>query len=64
MASRCGPSGEKASGTWHMSVDFTNLNRAFPKDCYPLPNIDKLVEVVSGYQYLSFMDAYLGYNQI
>ena len=47
-----------------MCVDFIDLNRAYPKDFYPLPNIDKLVEAASGYQYLSFMDTYLGYNQI
>ena len=34
------------------------------KDPYPLPNIDKLVDGSSGYESLSFMDAYSGYNQI
>ncbi|XP_016168479.1 uncharacterized protein LOC107611027 [Arachis ipaensis] len=33
-------------------------------DCYPLPNIDTLVDAAAGYRYLSFMDAYSGYNQI
>jgi hypothetical protein len=47
-----------------MCVDFTDLNRACPKDTYPLPNIDKLVDNSSGYKLLSFMDAYYGYNQI
>ena len=47
-----------------MCVDFTNLNRACPKDSYPLLNIDKLVDAATGYEYMSFMDTYLGYNQI
>ena len=47
-----------------MCVDFTDLNRACPKDSYPLLNIDKLVDAATGYEYLSFMDAYSGYNQI
>ena len=47
-----------------MCVDFTDLNRACPKDSYPLLHIDKLVDAATGYEYLSFMDAYSGYNQI
>jgi len=47
-----------------MCVDYTDLNRAFLKDAYPLPNIDKLVDNSSGYKLLSCMDAYFGYNQI
>jgi hypothetical protein len=45
-------------------VDFINLNKVFPKDSFPLPRIDLLVESTSGYELLSFMDAFLGYNQI
>ncbi|CAL0331301.1 unnamed protein product [Lupinus luteus] len=55
---------KKPSGKWRMCVDYTNLNKVCPKDPYPLPNIDHLVDNSSGYQYLSFMDAYSGYNQI
>ena len=47
-----------------MCADYTDLNRVCPKDAYPLPNIDKLVDNSSGYKLLSFMDAYSGYNQI
>jgi len=47
-----------------MCVDYTDLNRACPKDAYLLPNIDKLVDNSSGYKLLSFMDAYSWYNQI
>ena len=55
---------KKASGKWRMCMDYTNLNKAFPKYEYPFPNIDKLVDSSSGYKLLSFMDAYSGYNQI
>ncbi|XP_021740879.1 uncharacterized protein LOC110707181 [Chenopodium quinoa] len=47
-----------------MCVDFTNLNRACPKDFYPLPRIDQLVDSTSGHALLSFMDAFSGYHQI
>ncbi|GAU45958.1 hypothetical protein TSUD_301670 [Trifolium subterraneum] len=55
---------KKFNGKWRMCVDYTDLNRACPKDAYPLPNIDKLVDNSSGFKLLSFMDAYSGYNQI
>ncbi|RDX87985.1 hypothetical protein CR513_30478, partial [Mucuna pruriens] len=55
---------KKASEKWRICTDYTDLNKAFPKDPYPLPNIDRLVDGVSGFAFLSFMDAYLGYNQI
>jgi hypothetical protein len=55
---------KKANGKWRMCVDYTDLNMACPKDPYPLPNIDHLIDSASGYQTLSFMDAYSGYNQI
>ncbi|KAI5350866.1 hypothetical protein L3X38_003757 [Prunus dulcis] len=53
----------KAEG-WRMCVDYTNLNRACPKDSFPLPRIDQLVDATAGHALLSFMDAYSGYNQI
>ncbi|XP_065026191.1 uncharacterized protein LOC135650630 [Musa acuminata AAA Group] len=40
------------------------LNNACPKDCYPLPKIDQLVDATVDHARLSFMDAYSGYNQI
>ena len=54
----------KSNGKWRMCTDYTDLNKACPKDPYPLPSIDALVDASSGYRYLSFMDAYSGYNQI
>ncbi|GKV03027.1 hypothetical protein SLEP1_g15392 [Rubroshorea leprosula] len=39
---------KKANGKWRMCIDYTNLNNACPKDCYLMPNIDKLVEAASG----------------
>ena len=47
-----------------MCVDFTDLNRACPKDSYPLPRIDTLVDSTARHQLLSFMDTFSGYNQI
>ena len=47
-----------------MCTDYTDLNRACPKDTYPLPNIDMLVDGASGFQVLSFLDVYFRYNQI
>nr|XP_025693487.1 uncharacterized protein LOC112795655 [Arachis hypogaea]XP_025693488.1 uncharacterized protein LOC112795655 [Arachis hypogaea] len=48
----------KQNGKWRMCVDFTDLNKACPKDSYPLPSIDSLVDNASSYATLSFMDAY------
>ncbi|XP_052728231.1 uncharacterized protein LOC108329042 isoform X1 [Vigna angularis] len=55
---------KKMSGQWRMCTDFTDLNKACPKDSYPLPSIDGLVDGASGFHMLSFLDAYSGYNQI
>ena len=54
----------KANGKWKTCVDFTNLNKACPKDSYPLPHIDQLVDLIVGHKLLSFMDAFSSYNQI
>jgi len=55
---------KKANGKWRMCVDFTNLNKTCPKDSYPLPCINQLVDSTMSHQLLSFMYAFLGYNQI
>nr|POF24391.1 retrovirus-related pol polyprotein from transposon opus [Quercus suber] len=53
-----------ANGKWRMCVDFTDLNTVCPKDSYPLPRIDTLVDSTARHWLLSFMDAFSGYNQI
>ena len=45
-------------------MDFCNLNKACPKNEFPLPNIDLLVDSTTGSSMFSFMDGYSGYNQI
>jgi hypothetical protein len=55
---------KKSNGKWRMCVDFTDLNKACPKDSFPLPRIDLLVNSTSGHELLSFMDAFSEYNQI
>ncbi|XP_034218177.1 uncharacterized protein LOC117629710 [Prunus dulcis] len=54
----------KSTGGWRMCQDYTDLNKACPKDSFPLPRIDQLVDATAGHELLSFMDAYSGYNQI
>ena len=45
-------------------IDFTDINRACPKDSFPLPQIDLIVDATAGHELLSFMDSFSGYNQI
>jgi len=47
-----------------MCVEYTDLNKACPRDAYPLPNIDRLVDGATWNKVLSFLYAYSGYNQI
>ena len=47
-----------------MCVDFADLNKACPKDSYPLPCIDQLVDSTADHKLLSFMDVFSRYNQI
>ena len=55
---------KKANGKWWICIDFTNINRAYPKDSFPLPWIDLIVDATADHELLSFMDAFSGYNQI
>ncbi|XP_071925708.1 uncharacterized protein [Coffea arabica] len=55
---------KKEDQTWRMCVDFTDLNKAYPKDCFPLPRIDRLVDSTVGFDVLCFLDAFKGYHQI
>ncbi|XP_057808536.1 uncharacterized protein LOC131023016 [Salvia miltiorrhiza] len=54
----------KKTNTWRMCVDYRDLNAACPKDHYPLPRIDQLVDSTSGCALLSMMDTYQGYHQV
>ena len=55
---------KKANEKWRMCVDFTDLNKACPKDSFPLPRIDQLVDSTAGHKLLTFMDTFSRYNQI
>ena len=55
---------KKGNGKWRFYIDFTDVNRACPKDNFPLPRIDLIVDATAGHELLSFMDAFSGYNQI
>ena len=55
---------KKANGKWRLCIDFTDINKACPKDSLPLPRIDLIVDATAGHELLSFMDAFSGYNQI
>ena len=55
---------KKANEKWRMCVDFIDLNQAYPKDSFPLPRIDQLVDSIARHKLLTFMDAFSGYNQI
>ena len=54
----------KNDGKVRVCVYFKDLNKASPKDDFPLPHIDLLVNSTAGHSMLSFMDGFLGYNQI
>ncbi|CAN0916907.1 Retrovirus-related Pol polyprotein from transposon 297 [Linum grandiflorum] len=54
----------KKSGKVRMCVDYRDLNRASPKDNFPLPHIDVLVDNTANHHMFSFMDGFSGYNQI
>ena len=54
----------KKNGTWRMCIDYTSLNKACPKDPFPLPRIDQVIDSTAGCELLCFLDAYSGYHQI
>jgi len=53
---------KKVNRKWRMCVDYTDLNKACPRDAYPLPNIDRLIDGVAGNKVLNFLYAYSIYN--
>ena len=55
---------KKPNGKICICTDFRDLNKAFPKDDFPLPNIDALVDTIVEHEMLSLMDGFFGYNQI
>ena len=54
----------KKGGKWRVCVDYTDLNDAYPKDSFPLPCIDQIIDASAGHGMLSFLDAISGYHQI
>ena len=54
----------KKNEKWRMCVDFTDLNKCCPKDPYPLPRIDNLVDIAAGCQVMSLLDCFSWYHQI
>ena len=55
---------KKENGNWQLCIDFTDINSAYPKDSFPLPRIDLIVDATAGHELLNFMDPFSGYNQI
>ena len=55
---------KKKIGKLRVCVDFTDLNKACPKDPFPMPRIDQLVDATVGHPRISFLDAFQGYHQI
>jgi hypothetical protein len=55
---------KKKNGTIRVCIDFRDLNLATPKDEYPMPMAEILVDSAAGFEYLSMLDGYSGYNQI
>ena len=54
----------KKGKSWRLCVDFKDLNKACPKDPFPLPRIDQIIDATAGHDSLCFLDAYSRYHQI
>ena len=55
---------KKKNGKWQVCVDFIDLNKACPKDPFPIPRIDQLMDATVGHSWMSFLDVFQGYHQI
>jgi hypothetical protein len=55
---------KKNTGKIWVCIDFANLNKATPKDEYPMPIADVLINNASGHRVICFLDGNAGYNQI
>jgi hypothetical protein len=55
---------KKKNSKWRMCVDFMSLNKACPKDDFPLPRISTLVDLAIGCELLSLLNCFSGYHQI
>jgi hypothetical protein len=55
---------KNANGKWRMCIDFTDLNKACPKDKFPLPRIDSLMDAAATLELMSLLDCFLVYHQI
>jgi hypothetical protein len=55
---------DKKQGTIHICVDYRDINKALPKDNFPTPFIDQIVDDCAGSEIFSLMDGFSGYNQI
>ena len=49
---------KKKNGKWWVYVDFTDLNKTCPKDPFPMPQIDQLVDATVGHPRMNFLDAF------
>ena len=54
----------KKGNKWRVCVDYMDINDPSPKDSFPLPRIDQIVDASAGHGMLSFLDAFSGYHHI
>jgi hypothetical protein len=54
----------KKNGQWQICTNFTDLNKCYPKDDFPLARIDQIVDSTDGCEIMALLDYFLGYHQI
>jgi hypothetical protein len=54
----------KKNRKWKMCTDFTDLNKCYPKDDFPLTRIDQIIDSAAGYDMMALLDYFSGYHQI